>query len=50
MAMAFSESAGLILQRTGSYWSLFAVAAAAYPAALAVIQMLVPRFGAGPLG
>jgi ACS family hexuronate transporter-like MFS transporter len=42
-AMAFSESAGLILERTGSYWSLFAVAATAYLSALAIIHVLVPR-------
>ena len=42
-AMAFSESAGFILERTGSYWSLFAIAGCAYVAALAVIHGLAPR-------
>jgi MFS transporter, ACS family, aldohexuronate transporter len=42
-AMAFSESAGFILEKTGSYWSLFAVAPSAYLAALAIIHWLSPR-------
>ncbi len=42
-AMAFSESAGFILQVTGSYWSLFAIAGCAYVAALAIMHALVPR-------
>jgi ACS family hexuronate transporter-like MFS transporter len=42
-AMLFSESAGFILQMTGSYWSLFLVAGCAYPLALAVMHALTPR-------
>lgn len=42
-AMVFSQSAGLILEKTGSYWSLFAIAAGAYVAALAIMHALVPR-------
>jgi ACS family hexuronate transporter-like MFS transporter len=42
-AMVFSQSAGFILQRTGSYWSLFAIAGCAYLVAWGVIQVLVPR-------
>ncbi len=43
MAMVFSESAGTILQRTGSYWSLFLISGSAYIVALGIIQWLVPR-------
>jgi ACS family hexuronate transporter-like MFS transporter len=43
-AMAFSESAGFILEKTGSYWPLFAMAGCAYIVALVVIHLLVPRF------
>jgi ACS family hexuronate transporter-like MFS transporter len=42
-AMVFSQSAGFILQRTGSYWSLFAIASVAYLVAWGVIQLLAPR-------
>ncbi len=42
-AMLFSESAGFILQTTGSYWSLFFIAGCAYPLALAVMHALTPR-------
>jgi ACS family hexuronate transporter-like MFS transporter len=42
-AMAFSESTGYILQSTGSYWTLFAIAPMAYLAALALIHWLTPR-------
>ncbi len=42
-AMAFSESAGFILEKTGSYWSLFAIAPSAYLTALAIIHWLSPR-------
>jgi MFS transporter, ACS family, hexuronate transporter len=42
-AMLFSQSAGFILQTTGSYWSLFAMAAGAYLVALAIMNALVPR-------
>jgi ACS family hexuronate transporter-like MFS transporter len=53
-AMAFFQSAGLILERMGSYWSLFAIAAGAYVVALAIMHALVPRMaparlGAGPV-
>ena len=43
-AMVFSESTGFILETTGSYWSLFAVAASAYLAALAIIHWLSPQW------
>jgi MFS transporter, ACS family, hexuronate transporter len=49
-AMAFSQSTGFILQMTGSYWTLFAVAASAYLAALAVMHALVPRWQPANLG
>ncbi|MDR3460332.1 MAG: MFS transporter [Verrucomicrobiae bacterium] len=42
-AMAFTESTGFILETTGSYWSLFAIASSAYLIALAVIHWLSPR-------
>ncbi len=42
-AMGFSQSAGLILETTGSYWSLFAIAGGAYVVALAIMHALVPR-------
>jgi len=42
-AVVFAQSTGFILQMTGSYWSLFAIAASAYLLALAVIHALVPR-------
>ena len=42
-AMAFSESTGFILETTGSYWSLFAIAPTAYLAALVLIHWLSPR-------
>jgi ACS family hexuronate transporter-like MFS transporter len=41
--MLFSASAGFILERTGSYWPLFAIAATAYLVALGIIQILAPR-------
>ena len=43
LAMAFSETAGFILNKTGSYWSLFAISGLAYLAALALIHVLTPR-------
>jgi ACS family hexuronate transporter-like MFS transporter len=42
-AMLFSQSAGFVLQTTGSYWSLFAIAGGAYVVALAIVHALVPR-------
>jgi len=42
-AMAFSESAGYILEKSGSYWSLFAISGLAYLAALGIIHALSPR-------
>jgi MFS transporter, ACS family, hexuronate transporter len=48
-AMIFSESAGLILEKTGSYWSLFVIAGCAYVIALAVIHALVPRLSPAKL-
>jgi len=41
-AMAFSESTGFILETTGSYWGLFALASSAYLIALAIIHWLSP--------
>ena len=41
-AMAFAQFTGYILQTTGSYWSLFAIAGVAYLLALAIIQVLIP--------
>ena len=42
-AMLVSQSAGFILETTGSYWSLFAVAGGAYLVALAFMHALAPR-------
>jgi len=42
-AMAFAQLTGYILQTTGSYWPLFAIAAGAYLMALAIVQMLTPH-------
>jgi MFS transporter, ACS family, hexuronate transporter len=42
-AMLFSQSAGWILQVSGSYWSLFAIAGGAYLVALAILHALAPR-------
>jgi MFS transporter, ACS family, hexuronate transporter len=42
-AMAFAQATGLILQITGNYWSLFAIASGAYFAALAIMHILTPR-------
>ena len=42
-AMVFSESTGFILEKTGSYWTLFALASSAYLAALALIHWLSPQ-------
>ena len=42
-AMVFSQSAGTILQKTGSYWSLFLIAGSSYIVALGIIHLLTPR-------
>jgi ACS family hexuronate transporter-like MFS transporter len=42
-AMAFSQSAGLILQATGSYWTLFIMAGSAYLLAFVIMQFLIPN-------
>lgn len=42
-AVAFSKSAGFILQATGSYWILFIMAGSAYLLALGIMQMLIPN-------
>ena len=42
-AMVFSQSAGWILEITGSYWSLFVIAGSVYPLALAILHVLSPR-------
>lgn len=49
-AMAFSESAGFILEKTGSYWTLFAIAGLAYLSALAIMHMFVPRLTPATVG
>jgi ACS family hexuronate transporter-like MFS transporter len=41
--MLFSTSAGLLLEWTGSYMTLFIVAGLAYLVALAVFHLLVPK-------
>jgi ACS family hexuronate transporter-like MFS transporter len=41
-AMVFSQSAGFILQTTGSYWTIFIIAGSAYLLALAIMQVLIP--------
>ncbi len=41
--MLIATAVGLILQYTGSYFSIFIMAGSAYLLALAVIQLLVPR-------
>lgn len=41
--MFVATGAGWILETTGSYWSLFAIAGSAYLTALAIIHVLVPR-------
>ena len=41
-AMLFSQSAGWVLQVTGSYWSLFLIAGSAYLVALAILNALAP--------
>jgi ACS family hexuronate transporter-like MFS transporter len=47
--MFVATAAGLILDATGSYWSLFLIAGTAYLLALAVIQLLAPRLEAAPV-
>ena len=42
-AMGFAQLTGLILQTTGSYWSLFIIAGSAYLLALGIIQVLIPH-------
>jgi len=42
-AVAFSQSAGFILQTTGSYWVLFIMAGSAYLLALTIMQLLIPN-------
>ena len=42
-AMGFSQSAGYILQATGSYWSLFLIAGCAYIVSLVIVHLLLPR-------
>jgi len=49
-AMAFSESTGFILEKTGSYWSLFGIASSAYLVALALIHWLSPKLQPVKLG
>lgn len=43
-SIAFADFAGNVLDRTGSYKILFVLAGTAYPAALVVIHLLVPRW------
>lgn len=42
-AMLFAEFAGGILEKTGSYWSLFLLAGSAYLVALAIMHALAPK-------
>lgn len=42
-AIVFAQATGLILQATGSYWSLFFVCGCAYLLAFFIIHALVPR-------
>jgi ACS family hexuronate transporter-like MFS transporter len=42
-AMVFSQSAGFILEATGSYWTLFVIAGSSYLVAFTLIQVLVPK-------
>jgi ACS family hexuronate transporter-like MFS transporter len=49
-SMVFSQSTGFILQATGSYWSLFLIASAAYVTALGIIHMLVPDYRPAVVG
>jgi len=42
-ALLFAQLTGFILQTTGRYWPLFAIASSAYLLALAVIHALIPR-------
>jgi ACS family hexuronate transporter-like MFS transporter len=42
-AIGFAQLTGKVLEKTGEYWSLFAIAGLAYLVALGVIQVLVPR-------
>jgi ACS family hexuronate transporter-like MFS transporter len=41
--MLFAATAGYLLEWTGSYMTLFYIAASSYLIALAVIQLLVPK-------
>ena len=41
-SMVLAQSVGFILQTTGSYWSLFVIAASAYLVALAIMHALLP--------
>ena len=43
--MIVAKAVGYVLQWTGSYLALFAVASVAYLAALGIIQLLLPRLG-----
>ena len=43
VSMLFAQSAGFILQATGSYWSLFLMCGFVYLVALLIIHFLVPR-------
>jgi ACS family hexuronate transporter-like MFS transporter len=42
-SMVFAQSAGFILQTTGSYWSLFAIAGSAYLVALGLMHAVLPK-------
>jgi MFS transporter, ACS family, hexuronate transporter len=42
-AMVFSQSAGWILEVSGSYWTLFAIASSAYLVALVILNFLSPN-------
>ena len=42
-AIGFADLTGRVLEQTGEYWSLFAIAGLAYLVALGVIQFLLPQ-------
>jgi ACS family hexuronate transporter-like MFS transporter len=47
--MLLASSAGLILQFTGSYISLFIIAGSVYVLALGIFQLLVPKLEMIPI-
>jgi len=43
-AVVFAEHAGYVLETSGNYWRLFAVASATYVTALLIMHLLSPRY------